>query len=469
MGEIVHREAEHDVTRPDPPAEGPVVGADARPGQEEPHRIVVVGGGAAGLELVTRLGKRLGRRRRASVALVECARVHLWKPLLHAVAAGSMDPDANEVNYLAQAHWHGFRYRLGEMVGLDRARQEVHLSPIFDEERRQITPPRSIGYDTLAIAIGSITNDFGTPGVAEYAVPLETPAQAERFNRRLVNACLRAQTQVEPVRPGQLHMAVVGAGATGSELAAELHRTIREVVAYGLDRINPQRDIRVALIEAAERILPGLPERISEATQHLLDQIGVEVRTSARVTEVTADGLKLADGSFIPSELVVWAAGVQAPEVLGRLDGLEVNRINQLVVERTLQTTRDPNIFAIGDCAACPRPGEATPVPPRAQAAHQEASHMVRQIERRLRSQALRPYTYRDFGSLVSLGRWSTVGSLMGFLFGRSIFIEGLFARIMYRSLRLMHDRVVSGTPRAILGMVVRNLIHRAGPQVKLH
>jgi len=469
MADVMHRYAGDAVGRADP---GPATAephAGARPGAEAQHRLVVVGGGAAGLELVTSLGNRLGRRGRASVTLVECARTHLWKPLLHGVAAGSIDPGNSEVNYLAQAHWHGFRYRLGELVGLDRAAREVHLAATFDEDRRQITPPRSVGYDTLVLAIGSITNDFGTPGVAKYAVPLETPAQAERFNRRLLNACLRAQTQQDPVRPGQLHVAIVGAGATGTELAAELHRTIREVVAFGLDRIDPQRDIHIVLIEAADRILNGLPERISKATHRLLEKIGVEVRTGARVTDVTAEGLNLADGSFIAAELVVWAAGVKAPEVLRQLDGLETNRINQLIVEQTLRTTRDPAIFVIGDCAACPRPGATTPVPPRAQAAHQQAAHLARQIERRLRGQELRPYVYRDFGSLVSLGNWSTVGSLMGFLLGRSFFVEGLFARIMYRSLRMMHDRAVSGTPRAVLGAVIRALAYRTGPQVKLH
>ena len=443
-------------------------------GDEALHRIVVVGGGAAGLELATRLGDRLGRRRSSSklgarVTLIECARTHLWKPMLHEVAAGSMDPGEYEVNYLAQAHWHHFRYRLGEMIGLDRAAKEVHLAATFDDEGREITPPRSVGYDMLVIAIGSVTNDFGIPGVAEHAVPLETPAQAARFNRRLVNACIRAQTQDGPVRPGQLHVAIVGAGATGAELAAELHRTAREVVAYGLDRIDPQRDIRIVLIEAADRILPGLPERISEVTRRLLDGMGVEVHTGAKVTEVTADGLQLANGSFVASELVVWAAGVKAPELLKHLDGLEVNRINQLVVEPTLQTTRDPDIFAIGDCAACPRRGESTPVPPRAQAAHQEAAHMVRQIERRLRGEPLLPYTYRDFGSLVSLGKHTTVGSLMGFLLGRGMFIEGLFARLMYRSLRMLHERALHGTPSAVLGTLSRALSRRTGPQVKLH
>src|ERR1700761_4631596 len=264
MTEVLEREAGHHVTGADPLQETPASREDGRPGEAALHRIVVVGGGAGGLELVTHLGNRLGRRKRASVTLVECARTHIWKPLLHGVAAGSIDPGAFEVNYLAQAHWHGFRYRFGEMIGLDRDRKQVYLAATFDDEGRSITPPRSVGYDTLVIAIGSITNDFGTPGVAEYAVPLETLAQAQRFNRRLVNACLRAQTQEGPVRPGQLHVAIVGAGATGTELAAELHRTVREVVAYGLDRIDPERDVRIVLVEAADRVLPALPERISE-------------------------------------------------------------------------------------------------------------------------------------------------------------------------------------------------------------
>ena len=241
------------------------------------------------------------------------------------------------------------------------------------------------------------------------------------------------------------------------------------MVAFGLDRIDPQRDIHIVLIEAADRILPGLPPRISKATTRLLEKKGIEIRTGAKVSEVTVDGLKLADGSFIASELVVWAAGVKGPKVLQGLDGLEVNRVNQLVVEPTLRTTRDPNIFAMGDCAACPRVGESSPVPPRAQAAHQEASHMFNQIRRRLRGRPLLPYSYHDFGSLVSLGKWTTVGNLMGFLFGRGFFIEGLFAQMMYRSLRLLHERALNGTAHAVLGLVARALPNRTGPQLKLH
>jgi NADH:ubiquinone reductase (H+-translocating) len=433
-----------------------------------PH-IVVVGGGAGGLELVTRLGDTIGRRKRAQITLVERSRTHLWKPLLHAVAAGSMNPGEHELDYLAQAHWHHFRYRFGEMVGLDRDRRAVCLAPAYDDEGRQITPAQTLPYDTLVIAVGSVTNDFGTPGVFEYSVPLETPEQAARFNRRVVNACIRAHTQDGPVRAGQLHVAIIGAGATGTELAAELHRTVREVVAFGLDRVDPDKDIRIILIEASDRILPALPSRISDATLTLLKRLGVEVRTGAMVREVTTDGIRLADGEFVPSELVVWAAGVRAPEVLRDIGGLETNRLNQLVVTSTLQTTRDPNIFVIGDCAECPRAGYSTAVPPRAQAAHQQSSHLVRQLRRQLDHRLLEPFVYRDFGSLVSLGRYSTVGSLMGFLVGRSFFIEGYVAKTMYRSLYLMHEIALQGTWKTLIEWTARGLSRRAEPQVKLH
>jgi NADH dehydrogenase len=318
------------------------------------------------------------------------------------------------------------------------------------------------------MAVGSVTNDFGTPGTAKHAVPLETPEQASRFNKRLVNACLRANAQSEPVRPGQLHVAIIGAGATGTELAAELHRTVRAVVAYGMDRIDPAKDVHIVLIEAAERILPALPERISQASRDLLVSLGVEVRTSARVAEVRSDGVVLSDGGFIPSELVVWSAGVKAPNFLGEFGGLEVNRINQLMISETLQTTRDPSIFAIGDCACLMRPVGGA-IPPRAQAAHQMASHMIHQIGRLLEGKPLMPFVYRDFGSLVSLGKYSTVGSLMGFVVGRNMMVEGLFARLMYQSLYKMHEAALHGGPSVFWRTVASSLTQRVTPSVKLH
>jgi NADH dehydrogenase len=437
------------------------------------HRIVIVGGGAGGLELATRLGDTLGRRGRAEVTLIDKNRTHVWKPKLHEIASGSMDLSAHEVDYLAQAHWHHFRYRIGEMTALDRQRREVRVAPYVDAEGREVTPDRVFGYDTLVLALGSQSNDFGTPGVTEHALKLESKADAQRFHARMVNACIRAHAQATPLRPEQLHVAIIGAGATGVELAAELHRTTREVVAYGLDRVDAEKDIQVNLIEAADRVLPALPPRLSQATQDLLRKLGVQVHTSAKVAAVQADGVQLSDGRLLPAELVVWAAGVKAADFLKDIGGLETNRSNQLVVRPTLQTTRDDDVFVIGDCAACAWPeangGKGGFVPPRAQAAHQQASHVAAQIKRRLGGRALKGYRYRDFGSLVSLGEFSTVGNMMGGLIGGSLMIEGAFARLMYVSLYKMHELALHGFPKMALDTLARLITRRTEPHVKLH
>lgn len=444
--------------------------APPAPAAGTPHRIVIVGGGAGGLELATRLGDTLGKRGLAHVTLIEKARSHFWKPHLHEIAAGSIDLHVHATDYLAQSHWHGFRYRVGEMVGLDRANRRVHVAPVLDDDGTPVTAPYIRDYDTLVIAVGSQTNDFGTPGVAEHAIALETPAQAQRFHRRLVNACLRAHMQDRPLAPKQLQVAIIGAGATGVELAAELHKATRTLVSYNLERIDPERDIRIHLIEAGARILPALPERIAGAAADLLSGLGVRVRTGARVTAVTADGVVLDGGELLPAELVVWAAGVKAPAFLATLDGLQVNRLNQLVVTPTLQTTHDENVFAIGDCAAAPWVGrDGVTVPPRAQAAHQQASHLVKQLRRRLQGRPLQPWRYRDFGSLVSLGEYSTVGNLMGALVGGNLWVEGLFAGAMYRSLYTMHQVALHGWWKTSLGSASRALTRSTGPRVKLH
>lgn len=435
----------------------------------ELHHIVIVGGGAGGLELATRLGDTLGRRERARVTLIDRARTHLWKPLLHEVAAGSMDLDYHTLDYLAQARWHHFRFQLGSMDGIDRARRVVSVAPTFDEDGRELISRREIAYDTLVIAIGTTTNDFNTPGAAEHAISLDTPEQAELFHRRLVNACIRANSQAAPLQPEQLNVVIIGAGATGVELAAELHKTTRELVAYGFDKIDPEHDVRLAVIEAAPRILPALPERLSKATEELLAGLKVQVLTNERVTGVSAHGVVTASGRKLPAELTVWAAGIKAPDFLKDFGGLETNRINQLVVKRTLETTRDPNVFAFGDCACCPWPGHQHCVPPRAQAAHQQALHLAKMLPRRLAGRPLKPFVYRDFGSLVSLGEYSTVGTLMGALVGGTIFIEGLFARFMYVSLYRMHLYALHGMAKVVLDTLARMITRRTEPRIKLH
>jgi NADH:ubiquinone reductase (H+-translocating) len=438
--------------------------------QNKLHHVVIVGGGAGGLELATKLGDSLGRKGKALITLIDKSKTHVWKPLLHEIAAGSMNPEKHELDYLAQAHWHHFKFRLGSMEGLDRAKREISISPNYDEDGVEVIPRRTFQYDTLILAIGSTTNDFGIKGAREHSIALDTQDQAERFHRRLHNALLRAQTQVEPVQAGQLEVVIVGAGATGVELAAELHNTTRELAAYGLDKIDADRDIKISLIEASERVLPALPPKLSNSVDLELRKLRVHLYMGERVTEVSDKGVYTHSGRFIPSALVVWAAGIKAPDFLKEIDGLETNRINQLVVKRTLQTTLDENIFAFGDCAACPWPGHNSTVPPRAQAAHQQASMLIKTVKYRVAGkQELPEYTYRDYGSLVNLGRYTTVGNLMGALSGGSMYIEGLFARAMYQSLYKMHLMTLHGIWVVALQTIARLITRRTEAQVKLH
>jgi NADH:ubiquinone reductase (H+-translocating) len=195
----------------------------------------------------------------------------------------------------------------------------------------------------------------------------------------------------------------------------------------------------------------------------------VQIHCGEQVVEVASDAVRTKAGRTFAADLTVWAAGIKAADVLRELGGLETNRLNQLVVLPTLQTTRDPDIFALGDCAACPWEGRDGNVPPRAQAAHQQASHLVRTIERRLAGLPPKPWRYRDFGSLVSLGEYSTVGTLMGFLSGPSIRVEGWFARLMYVSLYKMHLLALHGWWRVVVDTLARTLRRGVDPRVKLH
>ena len=430
-----------------------------------PHRIVIVGGGAGGLELATGLGDKLGRGGRAHVTLIDRSRTHLWKPLLHEVAAGSMDIHAHQLDYLAQARWHHFTFVLGALAGLERQAHHVQVAAVTDDEDVEILPPRRIPYDTLVIAIGSESNDFGTPGVRENAFTIDNAWQAHLFHRRLVNTCFRANFAAD----GRvLHIAIVGAGATGVELAAELHNTLRVLIGYGLENFHPERQIHISLLEAGPRLLPGLPEYIADETRKTLDSLGVEVLVNERVVEVLPDRVRTASGRDVPAEFTVWAAGIRIASVLKDIDGLETNRINQLVVLPTLQTTRDPDVFALGDCAAAPWTKDRA-VPPRAQAAHQQASHLLKTVLRRLDGKTARDFHYRDFGSLVSLGHYQTVGTLMGFATGGTVRLEGLLAKLFYLSLYRLHIWALHGFWRMALDTLARTIRSQTDPKVKLH
>ena len=445
---------------------------------KELHHIVVIGGGAGGLELATKLGNKLGKKKKAAITLIDCTLTHLWKPLLHEVAAGSLNSYEDELGYLGQSHWHHFRFRLGRMDRLDRKKQEVSLAPTLDDDGIEYIPRRTFQYDTLVIAVGSTTNDFGIPGIREHCMFLDTRKEADHFHQYLFRSFYTAHAQNEPQREGQLHIAIAGAGATGVELSAELHESSHQLAEFGLDKVKPDTDVKITIVEASDRILPALPPRLSEKARKALEKINIETCTNTRITEATADGFKTESGKFIPAEIKVWAAGIKAPDFLKNIDGLETNQINQLVVKPTLQTTLDENIFAFGDCAACPLITNSDPegadanVPPRAQAANQQSTMLVKTMRKHLKGDVSLPeYKYVDYGSLVNISSYTTVGNLMGNLskLSGSVMIEGIIARLVYISLYKMHQMALHGAVRMGLTTLANIFTRKAKPRMKLH
>jgi NADH dehydrogenase len=430
-------------------------------------KIVIVGGGAGGLELATKLGNKLGRQQQADIVLVDRNHTHLWKPLLHEVATGTLDAEVDAVSYRAHAHNHGFRFRVGTLCGINRTEKYIELSPVFDDDGEQILPERRLSYDILVLAIGSISNDFGVPGAREHCTFLDSLKEAARFQRKLVGKFIRLNKQLEDNPEARLTVAIVGAGATGVELSAELFNARNCFSLYGLKNVS-EKHLQVTLVEAGPRLLPALSERIAGSVHRELLKLGLNIRTETQVARIEAGKLVTKTDEEICADMIVWAAGVKAPDFLRDFGGLETNRINQIVVEPTLQAKGDPSVYVIGDCAGCPIDDKRW-VPPRAQSAHQMAALVYTNISASLGNRPLKNFVYKDHGSLVSLSRFTAVGNLMGNLSHGSLNIEGRIARMAYMSLYRMHQLALHGWIRMTLMALSEKINRILRPRLKLH
>jgi NADH dehydrogenase len=427
--------------------------------------IVIVGGGAGGLELACKLGRKLGP---AKVALVDSRLYHIWKPSLHEVAAGTLDIHQEGLSYQMLAHDNGFTFILGPMTGLDLASTRLTVGPVLGGGE-EVLPERRVGYRSLVLAVGSTSNYFGVPGAPENTISLNATEDAERFRLRLLRLLASADERKEEGRQAAIDVVIIGGGATGVELAAELREASGAYAAYGFAHLQAQRDVHITLLEGAPRILAPLPERVSDAALRLLDKRAIRVVTDCRVTQIDKNLVHDKKGNTYPADLCVWAAGIRAPEFLSSL-GLPTSKGGQVEVDAQLRVKGVAGVYALGDCAACVD-GDGKPVPPRAQAAHQQADYLRKHFLRLAEGKPGqdKPYVYRDYGSLVSLGHTTTVGSLMGALRGASWFVEGFMARMMYLSLHLMHHQAVLGSVRTAVLAIARFLIRRTTPLVKLH
>lgn len=432
-------------------------------------RIVVVGGGAGGIELVTRLGRTLGKRKRADIVLVDRNPTHIWKPLLHEVAVGALDTELDAVSYQSHSRMNGYRFQRGTLTGVDKAGRKLTLAPVKGEDGLDVVAERTLSYDYLVIAVGSVSNDFGTPGVQENCFFLDSPQQAEKFRQAMLQDFLKSapdEDNRETSASSEVSIAIVGAGATGVELSAELFNAVEMLNSYNVTEVDRQR-LRVHIIEAADRILPVLAERVSDNVRKQLTQLGVQIHTSTMVASADEQGFETKDGGRIDADLKVWAAGVMAPPFLSDI-GLSTRRNHQIDVHPTLQSVDDPNIFAMGDCAACPQ-GDGKFVPPRAQAAHQMANRLYKNLVALVNDKPMKAFEYRDMGSLISLSHFHAAGRLMRGASARGLFIEGWLAKVFYTSLYRMHQLAIHGPFRTAAKIVVDRLNHWLRPRLKLH
>lgn len=416
-------------------------------------RLVIVGGGIAGMELAT----RLGRRRGLSVTLVDRTLAHVWKPMLHGFAAGTARPDREKIGYLAHAKRHGYRFVAGALDAVDRDRRTVSIVPFGETDR---DPRRTIAFDALVLAIGSRANDFGTEGVAEHCAFIDDLTEAEAFHDALRLHLFRV---VEG--DATIDIAIVGGGATGVELAAELKRATDIASGYGSPSLASR--LRLSLIESGDRLLASFPESVSAGAERTLRGLGVDIRVGAMVTAADADGFVLKDGSRIDAALKVWAAGVKAPEATGAIEGLERDHAGRLAIRPSLQTTRDDHVFALGDCASLTDPATGRPVPSTAQAARQQSLHLARGFGGWLRTGRMRPFRYEEKGQIVSLADFNGWGTLGSTVFGGGR-LRGLSARFAHDLLYRQHQLELHGLARGAMTWLVDDLDRVMSPGVRL-
>lgn len=408
----------------------------------DPHRIVIIGGGIAGLSLATRLGRSIGRAGHADIALLDHSLAHVWKPMLHTFAAGTTNSYQQRIPFVAHAARNHFRYLPGSMKALDRAARRVQVAAIIGADGAVVLDERWFSYDTLILAAGSKANDFGIPGIAEHCLFIDDLRQAEAFNARFYAQLLRTAEHGEPLR-----VAIVGGGATGVELASEISQLLDIATAYGAGNLRPR--LQLTLIEGGPRVLAAFPEQIAAAATEQLRRLGIEVLTGTSVIGADEAGFLLPDGARIDAPLRVWAAGVKAPDAIGGLADLEQTRTGQLIVNPSLATTRDQAIFAVGDCASLLPPGSERPLPPTAQVARQQAAHLARHLPAWLDGTAIPPFAFRDLGSLVSLSGYNAYGTLGRYGLFRNRFIRGRFAQLTHAMLYRLHQAELYGLPRA--------------------
>ncbi|MFI4846902.1 MAG: NAD(P)/FAD-dependent oxidoreductase [Candidatus Makana argininalis] len=428
-------------------------------------KIVIIGGGIGGLKLSTNLGLKFKKNEKISITLIDKNPNYIWKPLLHEVASGSIDENINSLNYLYHSKNNYFKFEIGEMIDIDRINKNVILGEIIDKNGILISKKRIIFYDILIISIGSTSNDFNIQGVKENCKFLDDIKQAKNINKNIIN--LFNKFYFKKKKKKKIKISIIGGGATGVELSSEILNTFNEFQKYKSNNFDKNL-LQIKLLEASKNILPSLNKKISYFTTKELIKIGINILTNTMVTKVDSFGLYTKNNKYIKSDIMIWTAGIKAPDFIKKISCLETNNINQIIVKSTLQTTIDSNIFAIGDCSYC-LCKDGIISPPRAQAANQMAYILYKNIISILKNKPLKKYTYKDSGTFISLSKFNSFGILINNFIKKKFFIKGKIARLLYLIIYRTYQISLYGCVKTVLIIIIDYINKKLRPNVKLY
>lgn len=416
--------------------------------------VVIVGGGAGGLELAI----RLAREGHKDVLLIDRSGTHVWKPRIHELAAGLRRGHVDELDYAGLAeHW-GFAFERGELLDIDAAGQQLTLAELLDRDGRTAVGERRIGFDALVLAIGGVTPDMGVEGVLDQALMLDNDGDAERLFERYSTGLL-AHAVAGNERPYQV--VIVGSGATGVELGALL---ATDAPGADLAPRASQPRIEVTILEATDTFMPGMDEAVRESIAKRLATAGIAIEINQQVSRVTGDRVDTDAGDSFTADLTVWAAGRVGPPIADRIEGLSTNKKRQWRVRPTLQSIDSERIFVLGDCSYI----DDEPAPPTAQAASEQAEYLATQLPRYLADKCLEPFEFKDKGTLLSLGDAGSVGEVRG-LFGDDLQLRGRLARAAYNGLQRQHQFILLGAVKGTAEAISDVFGRRVGPRLKIH
>jgi NADH dehydrogenase len=389
------------------------------PAPADRPRVVVIGAGFAGLNVVKNL-----RRAPVDVLLIDQHNHHTFQPLLYQVATAQLE--AGDVAHQARAVLHGqdnARFRQGTVVAVD-----------WDARRVALADGAEVAFDQLVVAPGAIYADFGVPGVREHAHFLKSVSEAVNLRSHVLRRFEEASADPDAITDGLLDFVIVGGGPTGVEMAGALSELLYRVLPADYPELDLGR-ARVVLLEMTDALLPPFSEPSRRHALHTLRRRGVDVRLGTAVKEVRADGVRLDDGSFLATRTLIWAAGVEA-HPLARALGVETTRGGRIEVEPDLSLPGRPFAWAAGDAAAS-RDADGNLLPQLAQPAIQHGRHVARNLAARLQGRPTRPFRYRDPGTMAIVGRNAGVAELArrfgGFRFrGFLGWLAWLFLHLIY-------------------------------------